>query len=667
MKSIYFLSLNALEFVPYAYGLLRSFAETDPRVAGSYAWHEPLTRIEAVETTAARIKAPDILCASCYVWNDNQQAAIIRRVKAAHPDCRVILGGPHVPDNSEGFFAARPEVDILVHGEGELPFYHLLLALRDDSPRLESIANISCNANGKTLKTRTAPGLTTASGQKTEPGQPAFLPIPSPFLNGIFDRFLADGEKNKIGLWETNRGCPYACSFCDWGVRSTNKIRRHDMKKIAAEIDYIAHRKIEDLYITDCNFGILERDLKITEELVAARRKYGYPKRVRIQFAKNSNDTVFEISRMLHAEDMLWGTTLSMQSVDDDVLAAVNRRQIGTRNYQLLKDRYRQVDIPTYTELILGLPAETRTSFIDGICTLMEIGIHDDIRVYELALLPNAPLNQPRKREAFGLKTKVRALRIPSSGCEKETVEIVFETNTLPQADWAYCYLFEEMIQALHNGAYTRFLSIYLNDTGQMSYRRFYNRLLTVMLHSSDPAHAAFRRVRDLIAAYCRDDSIPQIAKMLTQPDMSAFLASFNPRRKGWHLWTYLWLAVSETTDAFYAALRTFLEGEGIAIDAVLEDLLHYQQELMLTVEYDPGRGKEGVYRYNWFDCFFHNAPLKQEAVTLQYTDTHMGITNRYPLEKGNRLRFVNAAIGISYPYTKFRHFFHQPDRVEKK
>ena len=178
-------------------------------------------------------------------------------------------------------------VDELVHGEGEIPFYKLLLALIDNEADLSAIPNISYRNGSRTIKTPVASGLTND------------LPVPSPFLNGTFKEFLSDKHTNKIGLWETNRGCPYECSFCDWGVRSTNKIRRHDMEKIKNEIDYIARHKIEDLYITDCNFGILKRDLEITDLLVQARKKIGYPKRVRIQFAKKSNYTVFEISRRL--------------------------------------------------------------------------------------------------------------------------------------------------------------------------------------------------------------------------------------------------------------------------------------------------------------------------------------------------------------------------------
>ena len=43
-----------------------------------------------------------------------------------------------------------------------------------------------------------------------------------------------------------------------------------------------------------------------------------------------------------------------------------------------------------------------------------------------------------------------------------------------------------------------------------------------------------------------------------------------------------------------------------------------------------------------------------------------MGISHRYELEKNDKKKFVTAAIGYSYPYSKFRHFFHQPDMTKK-
>ncbi len=360
MKSIYFLSLNMISFVPYAYGLLKSYAELDPGIAAAYRWHAPITDPAPVADVVSAIVDPDLLCLSCYVWNHNQQMAVARQVKARYPDCLVVCGGPHIPEHPDGFFERFPWADILVHGEGELPFSALLRALCDDSPDLGQLTGISFIRQGQLITTPQGPRL----GKH--------LPVPSPYLNGSLDAFLGEENGNRIALWETNRGCPFACCFCDWGVRTKNRVRLHDLDRIAREIDYLALKKVADIYITDSNFGLFKRDLHIAAMLVDARRRTGYPQRVRIQFAKTSNETVFAISRLLVDNDMLWGTTLSMQSVDADVLAAVARPHVDVSDYADLKNRYQQHRIPTYTELILGLPEETRESFVSGICRLLE-------------------------------------------------------------------------------------------------------------------------------------------------------------------------------------------------------------------------------------------------------------------------------------------------------
>ena len=653
-KRIFFLCLNPIRFIPYAYGMMRAYAQQNARLRGGFHWAPPIWKMEPVDAIVSRIDRPDVLCGSCYVWNHNHHCEVARRVKAQHPACRVIFGGPHVPIDDPDYFRAHPYVDVLVRHEGELPLEQLLLRVLDGAPDLVDIPGIAFNEKGRFVKNDGNPRL------------PRNLPIPSPYLSGLFDDFIAESGAKAIALWETNRGCPHSCSFCDWGVRTMNQLRLHDADKVVAEIGYMAVRQVEDIYVTDCNFGLFKRDLAFTEALVASKQATGYPKRVRIQFAKNSNDTVFKISKLLNDNDMLWGTTLSMQSVDMDVLAAVNRRHIGIDNYKDLKERYSRHGIPTYTELILGLPLETRDSFIEGISALFNIGIHDDIRVFELALLPNAPISQPAEREKYGLETRKKPLRLPTPGSVRESVELVFGTRTMPYADWAYCLMFGEAVQALHNGGYTRFLAIYLNNARGVSYRRFYDGLLTFLLSETSDCATGFHRVRRLIDDFHDDPDMPQIHRLLTQPDIMVFLDSYNPRRKGWQLWTYLWLWLAEHRDDFYRAVRDFLLHIGADMDAVLEDLLVYQHELMITLDYDPDAGKTGTYSHNWHAYFFDGAPLAEKATRLRYTDRLMGVSHRFALVPGDRLAFTRAAIGISYPYSKHLHFFHQPSSTQQ-
>jgi hypothetical protein len=140
-----------------------------------------------------------------------------------------------------------------------------------------------------------------------------------------------------------------------------------------------------------------------------------------------------------------------------------------------------------------------------------------------------------------------------------------------------------------------------------------------------------------------------------------AFLDSYNPRRKGWPLWTYLWLWLAEHREAFYRDVGDFVGQLGLAGDPAVADLLAYQQRLMITLDYDPDVGKIVDTTHTWHDYFFNDTPLAEKDCRLQYRDRFMGVSHRFALKPGDRLAFTRAAIGISYPYSKHRHFFHQP------
>jgi hypothetical protein len=242
----------------------------------------------------------------------------------------------------------------------------------------------------------------------------------------------------------------------------------------------------------------------------------------------------------------------------------------------------------------------------------------------------------------------------------------VFSSTSLPPEDWAHCLLFAEAVQALHNGAYTRFLAIHLHRRGLLSFRDFYTGLVEFLLADGTDAGAPFRRVQRLIGDFASDPQMPQINRVLTQPDMVEFLSAYNPRRRGWALWTYLWLVLSENKSGFYAAVRRFLKNRKVPTDESLDELFRYQQEIMIGIDYDPAAGKTVAYNHDWFEYFFGRRPLARGRTRLCYADDRMGVSFRYPLVAGDRGAFVNAALGLSYPYSKFRHFFHQPDQTRK-
>ena len=91
--------------------------------------------------------------------------------------------------------------------------------------------------------------------------------IPSPFLTGLFDAY-ADVPGTAVTI-ETNRGCPYGCTFCDWGSATLSRIRKFDLQRVFDEIEWCAKTHMQGIGPADSNFGIFERDVGIAERVAA--------------------------------------------------------------------------------------------------------------------------------------------------------------------------------------------------------------------------------------------------------------------------------------------------------------------------------------------------------------------------------------------------------------
>ncbi len=380
-------------FLPYQWGIIRAYAESDRRIANNYRFEEPMFMYSHVSERMSRVEAPFIFAVSCYVWNFLAHMKLCRTIKQRFNNCIVVAGGPHIPDHPGDFFQRHPYVDILVHGEGEWPFRSLLLELLDSRPELERVPCISYQRSQETISTKL---LTSHLPKKIVDEE-----LPSPYLLGYFDPMVAEvlaAEKRVWALWETSRGCPYSCTFCEWGAAGFNSVKRFGLERLYQEIDWFASMGVQGVFSADANFGMFERDVDLARRLVDAKKRTRSPTFFMTNFAKNSNERVFQAGKLFASAGMSRGTILAMQSTDDSVLEAIKRKNISRKNYHQLNERYRAEGIPTYTDLIVPLPKETRQSWFNGICDLFSCGQHENIRVHELTLLPNTPMAGPEDR-----------------------------------------------------------------------------------------------------------------------------------------------------------------------------------------------------------------------------------------------------------------------------
>ena len=414
-------------FLPYAVGLLQGYALRYAPNLSRYTFLPFLYQRLPLAQSVVQAQLADVLACSTYFWNIGYSLELARRLKARNPALLVILGGPQVPDRAEDFLRAHPEVDVVVHGEGEKVFLQLLESLPAKDWR--EIPGISyLNAQGE------------FHSHPPGPRTVALDEIPSPYLQGVFDPLLRQGGTRWAALWETNRGCPFSCTFCDWGSATAAKVTRFGMERLKAEIAFFARHRIEMVYCCDANYGILPRDLEITEAIVAEHDQTGYPRGFYIQNTKNATERSYQIQKLITRSGMNPDVTLSLQSVSPEVLKSIKRDNISLATFRELQARFQRDEVSTYTDLLVGLPSETYDSFADGAAKVIGDGQHHIIKFYNVYVLPNAELNQPEYRARYGIETVRQPYFepwIPQPHAEvQEYQEMVVSTRVLSREDW---------------------------------------------------------------------------------------------------------------------------------------------------------------------------------------------------------------------------------------
>ncbi len=410
--------------LPYSVGLLQAYAER--HAVERHEFLLPLYRRLPVPEAVEHLRGADVVGFSAYVWNVRLSLAIARALKEESPDTLVVFGGPQVPDRSEEWLREHPFVDVAVHGEGEAVFTALL-----DGADRSGIPGISfLHPDGTYEQHPKGPRIADMSE------------IPSPFLEGTFEPLQrANPDERWIMIWETNRGCPFSCTFCDWGSATQSKVFRFEEERIFAEVEWMGRNRVGFVFCCDANFGMLRRDYDITLAVVDAKERYGFPFSFSVQNAKNATERAYRIQKLLNESLNAYGVTLSLQSTNEQTLANIRRENISSDSYRELQRRFALDGVYTYTDIILGLPGESYDGFADSIGKAIADGQHNHVQFHNCSLLPNAEMAQPDYVERFGIRTVPQLIRNPHDSVDlvndvEEYLDTVIATAAMPEPDW---------------------------------------------------------------------------------------------------------------------------------------------------------------------------------------------------------------------------------------
>ncbi len=401
---------------------------------------------------------PAIFLFSNYIWSTDynlEQSATIKEHGRHHIN---VHGGPNTPKylgDVERFFAANPHVDVAVHGEGEATFTHMLAALRgavgDGPPDLSVLADV--------------PGLSFRHGdrvvQTADRERIADLDaVPSPILTGLYDGFIPAGPSGAV-IMETNRGCPYGCTFCDWGSATLSRVRKFDLDRIFAELEWCAVNNFETVGIADANFGIFERDVEIAEHIAALKATYGYPKFIGNNYAKNTVKHLSSIIEIFTDAGIVAEGKMSMQTFDEGTLTTIRRKNIKVEKYHELSGEFRRNDLPMMVDIMMGLPGSTPETFRNDLQECISRAVR--VAIHTTLLLTNSPMNEPDYREENGITAR------PG--------EEVKETTSFTRAEWEQMNRLTYAYYVFENFGVLRQIATYVHaETGQREidfYERF--------------------------------------------------------------------------------------------------------------------------------------------------------------------------------------------------
>jgi radical SAM superfamily enzyme YgiQ (UPF0313 family) len=337
----------------------------------------------------------------------NVSYEMINVMSEIDPDVLNVWGGPNFPidfPSQEKFMKKYLKIDIYVPVDGEVGFSNIIeQALKADSKKeiKQKVLSkpidgcVSRRADGKLQYT--IPVIRIKNLDE----------IPSPYTTGILDKFF-DGKL--APMMQTNRGCPFHCTFCADGKDEVNQVNNFSTERVKEELDYIVkhkHKDTRNMIFSDLNFGMYPRDQEIAKYIYDLQLKHHYPDFIYVSTGKNQKEKVINAIKTLKDSMPLW---MSVQSLDKDVLKNIRRDNISTDHMLALYPAIKAANLQTRAEVILLLPGETHENHMTTIRELIRARM-DEIQVYTCMLLDGSEMGTPNERKKWKLNTKFRLLQ----------------------------------------------------------------------------------------------------------------------------------------------------------------------------------------------------------------------------------------------------------------
>lgn len=298
-----------------------------------------------------------------YVWAEHILQRVLPALRTAGFSGRIILGGPQISYAGPGVADLYPEADAFVRGYGEDAL--LALAKASGRPPVHGVVY------------RGEPDC-------ADQARVALEELPSPWLTGTIPLL-----ERKFVRWETQRGCPYRCSFCQHrepGARL--RWRGLSEARVLAEVDALCNAAVADVAVLDPIFNVGRLAVPVLERFA----QNGFGGRLSFQCRAECIDATF-LSAAARLDARL---EFGLQTVHSGESEAIERRN-DIKKVDAALAEVRRLGIAHEVTLIFGLPLQTLDSFVESVAWCLERRV-PVVRAFPLMLLRGTELDRARDR-----------------------------------------------------------------------------------------------------------------------------------------------------------------------------------------------------------------------------------------------------------------------------
>jgi len=418
---------------------------------------------------------PPVAGLSVYTWNAAEFSLLAAEIRRHCPGIVVVAGGPHVQQASD--WLGSEAFDVVVLGEGELTFQKLLDTPRSRWAEVSGIAWLDADGREQRSAARAR--------------QLRLEELPSPFeviaLSDAEGRPLYDAVS-----YETTRGCPFKCAFCEWGTGAIGtKMLSFPLERLRRDWELIVKAGIPNIWLADSNFGALRDDLEKARIVCELKEQYGLPRSFATSWSKKHSPRVQEIVLLLHTQGLLPFYQLALQTLTPRALELCHRENMAANEYEPIAQRMAQAGVPVSAELIWGLPGDDLASFETNLGRLL--AVFPDINIFGYTLLPGT--------EFFERREELQLLTRPVAGYGKARGEYVVGSLSFGPEEGAEGYFLVTAHQLLLSGHILSRTLRWLALEGSVPVGALMRRLAAALLQA-DILHAAAVDPADRLGVY---------------------------------------------------------------------------------------------------------------------------------------------------------------------